>query len=203
MTPILPAIRVQLIATAVAALALAPRIACAEEDDRPIRLQKPTAIRAAALSYLDLSSFVQSMEGYDGRYDAFAGVTVAHHVLSRLALEGTVGGGGERRRSGLHLGAALRATLASHGNGALTLALGAHSAFLKEYGPMCFGHLEAAFELRTRSGLDFVAGGGLGMALTESREVDGGCGVGRQACRTRIIAGAPGPWVHLEAGWAF
>jgi len=197
----LPAPRALLVV--LVALVLGTPPARADLDGRSLRLQRPTAVRGAAMLYLDLASAADAVvQAGDWRYDTFAGVTVARQVLDRLALEGTVGGGGQGPRSGLHLGAAARVTVTSGERTTLTLALGGHSAFLKRYGPMYFGHLEAALELRTRYGLDVVVGGGPAVALNDSRQVPGTC-FDDEPCQVQIKAGAVGPWINLQAGWAF
>lgn len=193
-------------AAACAALAGAPRAAGAEPDDLPYRLERPTSIRAGPMLYLDISSMGFVVGDAGPRFDAALGVTVARQVLDRLALEGMVGGGGQGRHSGPHLGAAVRYTVLAGEEGALTLALGSHGAFLKDYGPVLFGRLEAAFQLRTWSGFDLVAGGGIAAPLNDSRAIRAHCSRSFSdtgTCPSRFRAGAVGFLGHVEAGWSF
>jgi len=139
------------------------------------------------------------------RNDSFLAITLARQVSSRAALEVTVGQGGEGTRyRGLHAGAGTRLTLAARELGALTAGLGGHVAFLSGFGAVGFGHLDLAWELRTRSGLNLVAGGGASVVLNDSRRVRDGCSVGDLfRCNDRFEQGSQLPWLRLELGWAF
>ena len=89
------------------------------------------------------------------------------------------------------------------GRSAFTISPGGHVGFLNGYGPVGFGQLEAAWELRTRFGLALVVGGGVGLTLTSSRRV-GDCNrTFWQDCHDRFDAGEDTLHLRAELGYAF
>ena len=175
-----------------AALALAAAPATGD-DDLPVRLQRPLAVRAGPALFVTLPF---------GPADEFASVTVSRQLSAPLALELSVGGGGEGSRNGLHLGAAARLWAAGGPRAGLTFALGTRLAFLREYGTVGFAHMEAAYELRLESGFSLVAGGGWGMPLNTSHP-SSRCAEGSLFCENRFKAGAWSPFVEGQLGWSF
>lgn len=194
-------------ASSLAFLSLAPPVR-GEERAPSVWVERPNAVRSAGMVYVSLPAALGDLPAIrgDGPIDGFGGVTYSRQLLERFALEGAVGGGGQGRHAGVHLGLGARVLVTKWETMGLTLALGTHAAFLHDYGPVAFLHAEAAWEMRLRWGLNVIAGGGLAAPLNDSRR-------GR-ACSQESTSGAsdlcerfnvlsPGPWAHVEAGWSF
>lgn len=201
-----PSLRARWIACAFAVLSLvapgAPRAEDDEDEDDglavPTRVERPNALRGAGMT---------KAGGILGGqlWDAFAGLTYSRQVNELVALEVTGGAGPAGNRRGEHAGAGVRLSVVGRGAHALTAGAGAHVAFLPGYGDVGFGHLELAWELRTRGGFDLVLGGGVAGVMNTSRRVperrDGGCWLFCDDEQFR--AGDTAPWARLELGWAF
>ena len=187
------------IVTALAAglLALGPP-AGAEESGPPVRLQRPWALRGTGAIFAEPHSFLIG----GANNDLLAGVTVSRQVLDRLALEVLAGGGGNLNRSGLHLGGNLRYSPLAGRVHALTVSLGGRVGFLRDYGPLGIGHLEAGWELRLPSGFDLAASCGLGVVLNDTRAVTP-CVTHAFLCEDRYRAGDLGGSWRLEIGASF
>ncbi len=190
--------RLALLCTCAALALLAVHPACAE-DELPARLERPNAIRTGAI--------LQTGGVFHGPlwYGSWA-FAYSRQVSAPLALELSGGPGVGGVRHGPHVGGAVRLSVTPRGTSALTLALGSRVAFLNGYGPVGFGDVEVAWELRTHFGLTALVGGGVGTTLTTSRRVPTGCEERRSwfGCHDdRFEAGDTGIFLHGELGWAF
>lgn len=184
---------------AAALLVAAPAVQAEGEapTDAPVRVLRPNAVRGAALAQLG-----PLFEGPLAH--GFLGVTYSRQFHEYIAAEFTVGQGGGGGRRGPNAGAGLRFSLGGRDRGAFTVSPGGHVAFLDGYGPVGFGQMEIAWELRTRSGLDLVIGGGPGVTLTTSRKVERDCEPFPLGCKDeRFHGGDTTLHLRLELGYAF
>jgi len=172
----------------------------ASGDQRPVRLQRPTAIRGTLAVYWEPEALLIGGATHDVGY----GVTVARQVHDRIALELLLGGGGNAHRTGPHLGGGLRLSPIAWRKHAITVSLGAQAAFLRDYGPVGISHLEAGYELRLASGFNLVVSYGFGVVLNDSRS--------SQHCQDESIfflckesyrAGDAGVSLHVGVGGSF
>jgi hypothetical protein len=138
------------------------------------------------------------------------GVTVARQLARAIAVEGTVGVTGVYRWTRSGLGAAgpaldvtCRVPLVHRENGALTAALGAQLSRLRRFGLVGLGHFEVAWQGRSDIGIEFLAGGGMGLGLLDSRSSRQPCSSGEEGCQTRFRAGDPAYIGRFAVGYAF
>ncbi len=169
-------------------------------EERPVRLQRPTAVRGTLALYW--SPEILLMGG--ASHDVVLGATLSRQVHSRIALELLAGGGGNSHRSGPHVGGAVRFSPIAWSKHAITLSLGGRAAFLEDYGTVGFGHLEPGYEMRLSGGFNLAVSSGLGVVLNDSRRShDCGDGVARFFCKDRFEAGDVGFSWRVEVGGSF
>lgn len=171
----------------------------ASGDQRPVRLQRPTAVRFTVGGFWEPDALFLG----GASSDTFVAATVSRQVRDRLALELMAGTGGNSHRSGPHAGGGLRLSPIAWREHAITLALGGHAAFLRDYGPVGIGHLEAGWEMRLSGGFNLVLSEGIGFVLNDSRSSHD-CSEGLLfLCRERYRAGDAGLMFHIEVGASF
>lgn len=191
-----------LLLAAVSCALLVPAPAAHGEDETPppespVRVLRPDVVRGAALTQLG-----GIFEGPLSH--GFLGATYSRQFHDSIAAEFTFGQGRGGERHGPFAGAGVRFSLGGRGRSAFTISPGGHVGFLNGYGPVGFGQLEAAWELRTRFGLALVVGGGVGLTLTTSRRVDDGCRGRWLGCHDdRFNAGDGTLHLRGELGFAF
>ncbi len=188
-------------ALAAALLAAAPWARAdptAADQERPVRMERPNAVRGVAALFWRPEILVSGASD-----DAVLGVTYSRQVHSRLALELLAGGGGNGHRAGPHVGAGLRLSPIAWSEHAVTLSLGGRAAFLKDYGTVGFGHLEVGYEMRLSGGFNLAAGSGFGMVLNDSRRTHACTGDFFFLCRDHFDAGDIGFSWRIEIGASF
>ncbi len=173
-----------------------PRLAA---DERPVRLERPTAIRGTLALFVSPTILVTGASG-----DAVLGVTISRQVHSRLALELLAGGGGGGYRTGPHLGGGVRLSPIAWSKHAVTLGLGGRAAFLDDYGTVGFGHVEMGYEMRLSGGFNLAVSSGLGMVLNDSRATHECQGEFHLfGCKDHFQAGDGGFSWRVEVGGSF
>jgi len=190
-----------LAAALLAAVGAAP-VARGEDEIRLDLADRPTALR--------LGFTAIPVGGEADKMLFTAGATFARHLNWFIDLEGTAGYTGIYRwtesmwgSSGPALDATCRVALVRRERGALTAALGAQLSYLRRFGGVGIAHLEVAFQGRTDVGIEFVAGGGVGVGLIDSRSSGKRCSWEEEGCRTQFKAGDPALLGRFAVGYAF
>lgn len=186
-------------ATASAEVAADSPPRAASDEEIPVRLVHPVAVRAEVNVLYD---------GVFGATDGFGGATVAYSFDEYLSVEGTFGWGfGNVGKTGANAIAMGRFALPLDHAGvhALTFAAGPSSFFGGDYGTVWVARGEIAYELRTRGGFSLLLGGGPSLVLNDSKVVARNCTgwfcPGGDAARFK--AGDVPLQVRVAAGWAF
>ncbi len=176
--------------------------AAAAEDQRSVRLQRPTAVRGTVAVFWEPESLLVG----GATHDTVLGVTVSRQVRDRIALEILAGGGGNSHRKGANLGLGLCLSPIAWRKHAITVSAGAQAALLLDYGPVGIGHLEAGYEMRLSGGFNLAASYGIGVVLNDSRtsnRCDGATIPIPFLCQERFRAGDTGLSLHLGVGGTF